>query len=195
MNGDFDESKSSETIEILSTDDDKLKLLGDLFSSDSSRKIFNLLCEKELAASEIANNTEMSLELVRHHIQKMQKIGLVYISKIQKNSKEQDMKYYASKKFVIMVVSPTLSDKAKKSKTLLKNLRKLYYFTALAVATISTWFVTKFFTILFATPSISLDRSMSEPHDLISGIFWPTVISLIVVISGLIAERWRNRPR
>ncbi|MBI3639152.1 MAG: winged helix-turn-helix transcriptional regulator [Thaumarchaeota archaeon] len=188
MSDTFDESKPSETIEILSTDDDKIKLLGELLSSDSSLKIFNLLCEKELAASEIANNTEMSLELVRHHIQKMQKIGLVYVSKIQKNSREQDMKYYASKKFVIMVVSPTLSDKAKKSKTLFKNLKKVYYFAALGVTAISTWFVTKFFTVLFAAPSISLDRSMSE-HDLISGIFWPLIATLSLIIIGLIIAR------
>lgn len=189
MSDTFDESKPPETIEILSTDDDKIKLLGELLSSNSSLKIFNLLCEKELAASEIANNTEMSLELVRHHIQKMQKIGLVYVSKIQKNSREQDMKYYASKKFVIMVVSPTLSDKAKKSKTLFKNLKKVYYFAALGVTAISTWFVTKFFTVLFAAPSISLDRSMSELHDLINGIFWPSIVTLSLIIIGLIIAR------
>lgn len=185
----YDESKYSEKIEILSTDDDKIKTLGDLFSSDSSRKILNLLCESELAASEIANNTGMSLELVRHHIQKMQKIGLVYVSKIQKNSREQDMKYYASKKFVIMVVSPTLSEKAKKSKTLFKNLKKVYYFAALGVTAISAWFVTKFFTALFATPSVSLDRSASESHDLISGVFWPAVATLSLIIIGLIIAR------
>jgi DNA-binding transcriptional ArsR family regulator len=184
-----DQSKSSEKIEILSTDDDKIKLIGDLFSSDSSRKILNLLYEKELAASEIANKTKMSLELVRHHIQKMQKIGLVYVSKTQKNSREQDMKYYASKKFVIMVVSPTLSEKAKKSKTLFTNLKKVYYFAALGVAAISTWFATKLFSALFSAPSISLDKAVYKSHDIINEIFWSTIVTLTLIIIGLVIAR------
>jgi SepF-like predicted cell division protein (DUF552 family) len=178
------DSDPTDKIEIYSTDDEKIKTLGGLFSSDSSRTILNLLFENEMSASEIANKTEMSLELVRHHIQKMQKIGLVRISKIEKNSRAQEIKYYISKKFVIMVLPPTISEKAKNSKGLLKNLKKVYHFAAIGIAAISTWFVTN---IILTPSSITLDRPMSGPDESIG--FWSGIASLSIIILGLIIER------
>lgn len=181
--------ENSEKIEIFSTDDDKIKTLVDLFSSDASRKILNLLFENEMTASEIANNTGISIELARYHIQKMQKIGLVHISKIQKNSREQDMKYYVSKKFVIMILPPTISKKAKKSKTLLKNLKKVYHFGIIGIVSMSAWFTTSLLITYLSAPSISLDRPSSGSSEPIADMFWPSIVTLSVVILGLIIER------
>lgn len=181
---------TSEKIEILSIDDDKLKLFGDLFSSKSSRKILNILYNNEMAASEIAIKTEMSLELVRHHLQKMQKIGLVKISKIKKNSREQDMKYYVSSKFVIMILPPALSEKAKKSKTLFNSLKKIYQFAAIGVSAIFSWFV-----IETATGSkITLDRP-SGPSGIPDSVFWATITALLVIVVGLIIERIQSKKK
>lgn len=177
----YDDTKG---IRILATDDDKIKELGVLLASDSSREILNLLFNGEMAASGIASKTGMSIELVRHHLQKMQKIGLIEISAIKKNSKEQDMKYYVSKKFIIMVLPPPISEKAKKSKSLLTSLKKIYYFTGVGIAAVSSWLVTLYIT----SPKITLDRPSG-----ISGIpdsmFWSTIVLLSIIVIGLIVER------
>ena len=176
--------ENSEKIEIFSTDDGKIKTLVDLFSSDSSRKILNLLFENEMTTSEIANSTGMSIELARYHIQKMQKIGLVHISKVQKNSREQDMKYYVSKKFVIMILPPTISEKAKKSKTLLKSLKKVYHFGIIGIVALSSWVTISLLTAYLEAPSISLDRPSSGSNEPITNIFWPAVVTLSVIVLG-----------
>lgn len=82
---------TSEKIEILSTDDLKIKTIGELLSNDSSRVILNLISSQEMTASEISNKTQMSLELVRYHLQKMLDIGTVNISKTEKNTREQTL--------------------------------------------------------------------------------------------------------
>ncbi|HSA97471.1 MAG TPA: winged helix-turn-helix domain-containing protein [Candidatus Nitrosotenuis sp.] len=84
----------NEKIEILSTDDQRIKAVGELLSSDSSREILKLLFNDHMTANQIAQKTETSLPLVMYHLKKMQDAGIVTISSTGKNSKSHDMKYY-----------------------------------------------------------------------------------------------------
>jgi DNA-binding transcriptional ArsR family regulator len=89
----------TEKIKILATDDEKIKSFGELFTNDSSREILQLLFNEELTANQIAQKTDISLQLVKYHLIKLQDLGIVKISKIEKNSKSQDMKIYTATKF------------------------------------------------------------------------------------------------
>ncbi len=104
----------TEKIKILATDDEKIKSFGELFTNDSSRKILQLLFNEELTATQIAQKTDISLQLVKYHLIKLQDLGIVKISKIEKNSKSQDMKIYTASKFSFVIVPPNLSKKQKK---------------------------------------------------------------------------------
>ena len=133
-----DESSSddiTEKIKILATDDEKIKSFGELFSNDSSRKILQLLFNEELAATQIAQKTDISLQLVKYHLNKLQDLGIVKISKIEKNSKSQDMKIYSATKFSIVIVPPKLSEKTKESKLLVRSFRHIYKVAGLGIAT------------------------------------------------------------
>jgi len=133
-----DESSSddiTEKIKILATDDEKIKSFGELFSNDSSRKILQLLFNEELAATQIAQKTDISLQLVKYHLNKLQDLGIVKISKIEKNSKSQDMKIYSATKFSIVIVPPKLSEKTKESKLLIRSFRHIYKVAGLGIAT------------------------------------------------------------
>ena len=66
-----DDPNVSDKIDILSTDDTKLKAVGEILSSDSSRQILKLLFNNSLSANQISQETEMSLPLVIHHLKKM----------------------------------------------------------------------------------------------------------------------------
>ncbi|MDE1832432.1 MAG: winged helix-turn-helix transcriptional regulator [Thaumarchaeota archaeon] len=134
----------SEKTEILSTADEKIKILGELLSSDSSREIINLLFENEMTATQIAQKTEMSIQLVKHYINKMQDVGIAEVSKIVQNGKGHDMKYYRISKIAVIILPPKLSEKAKKTKSLFNALTRVYRFAAIGVSAVSSWFVTQF---------------------------------------------------
>jgi len=125
----------TEKIKILATDDEKIKSFGELFSNDSSRRILQLLFNEELAATQIAQKTDISLQLVKYHLNKLQDLGVVKISKIEKNSKSQDMKIYSATKFSIVIVPPKLSEKTKESKLLIRSFRHIYKVAGLGIAT------------------------------------------------------------
>lgn len=125
----------TEKIKILATDDKKIKLFGELFTNDSSREILQLLFNEELTANQIAQKTQISLQLVKYHLNKLQDLGIVKISKIEKNSKSQDMKIYSATKFSIVIVPPTLSEKTKESKLLVRSFRHIYKVAGLGLAT------------------------------------------------------------
>ena len=125
----------TENFKILSTDDEKIKSFGEMFTNDSSREILQLLFNEELSAAQIAQKSNISLQLVKYHLAKLQSLDVVKISKIEKNSKSQDMKIYTALKFSIVIVPPTLSKKTKESKSLARSFRHIYKVAGLGIAT------------------------------------------------------------
>ena len=63
-----DTDELTEKIKILATDDEKIKSFGELFTNDSSREILQLLFNEDLTANQIAQKTEISLQLVKYHL-------------------------------------------------------------------------------------------------------------------------------
>ena len=124
----------TEKIKILATDDERIKSFGEIFTNDSSREILQLLFNEELSAAQIAQKTNVSLQLVKYHLNKLQILGVVKISKIEKNSKSQDMKIYSATKFSIVIVPPKLSEKTKESKLLVRSFRHIYKIAGLGIA-------------------------------------------------------------
>ena len=135
MSDENTDDELTEQIKILATDDEKIKLFGELFTNDSSRKILQLLFNEELTATQVAQKTDTSLQLVKYHLNKLQDLGIVKISEIRKNSKSKDMKIYTATKFSIVIVPPKFSEKTKESKLLVRSFRHIYKITGLAIAT------------------------------------------------------------
>lgn len=133
----------TEKVEIISTDDIKIKSVGELLSSDSSRNILKLLFSQVLTANQIAQKTDISLPLVIYHLKKMQDMGIVKITNVGKNVKTQDMKYYTSSKFAIVILPSNLTEKAKASKSLANSFKTIYKFASIALAAVATWFVSQ----------------------------------------------------
>ena len=124
-----------EKIKILATDDEKIKSFGELFTNDSSREILQLLFNNELTANQIAQQTKISLQLVKYHLNKLQNLGVVKIIRVEKNTKSQDMKVYSASKFSIVIVPPSFSERTKESKLLVRSFRHIYKVAGFAVAT------------------------------------------------------------
>ncbi|MDH3395594.1 MAG: winged helix-turn-helix domain-containing protein [Nitrosopumilus sp.] len=131
----FSDDDLTEKIKILATDDEKIKSFGEIFTNDSSREILQLLFNEQLSATQIAQKSNVSLQLVKYHLNKLQDLGVVKISKIEKNSKSQDMKIYTASKFSIIIVPPKFSEKTKESKLLVRSFRNIYKVAGLGIAT------------------------------------------------------------
>ena len=213
MNPD-DVSNLSDRVDIISTEDERLKTIGEILSSDSSRSILKLLFNQSLSANEIAQKTEMSLPLVIHHLKKMQSVQIIKIRNIGKNSKSHDMKYYTIDKFAIVILPSEMTKPAKKSKSLFNSFTRIHRLATLGGVSIAVWFSSQ----LIQNQSIisentkskippiadestqSMMRSIPEQTENMQeflqtgisdpqiGVLWSAVMVLSVIISGLVIE-------
>ncbi|MEO9277337.1 MAG: winged helix-turn-helix domain-containing protein [Nitrososphaera sp.] len=177
----LDADNTNENIEILSTEDEKIKLIGNLLGNDSSRAILKLLLEKEMTANEIAQKTEQLLSLIIHHLQKMQEAGMIRITKTVKNTKGHDMKFYGPTKMVVLIFPSKASNKAKGSKSLRNSLNKIYRFAAIGMAGIISWFV------LQPGNEVPVHTGVVTSEPLLG--FVPILVPLMVMFVGLVVER------
>jgi DNA-binding transcriptional ArsR family regulator len=127
------EDEITEKIKIMATDDVKIKSFGELLTNDSSRSILQLLFNEELTALQISEKTGISLQLVKYHIIKLQDLGVVKVTKTEKNSKSQDMKFYSASKFSMVIVPPKYSEKTKESKLLVRSFKHIYKIAGLGI--------------------------------------------------------------
>ena len=112
-------------VNIFSLDDEKMNTLAKIISNKSSITILNLLFDNEMTANEIAQKTNMSLQLVKHYLEKMQNIELICISKTGKNSKARDMNYYKASKLAIVITPSKITEKTKQSKLLVRSFNSI----------------------------------------------------------------------
>jgi len=132
---DADQNKldSTERIKIYFSDDAKIKSFGEILTSDAGRAILKSLLSDELTANQISQKSDISLQLVKYHLNKMQSLGIVSVSKTEKNSKAHDMKFYVATKFAIMILPQSESEKVKQS--LVRSLKKFSKITAIMLGT------------------------------------------------------------
>lgn len=158
-----DESNLSDKVDILSTEDEKLKTIGEILSSDSSRQILKLLFNNSLSANQISQKTEMSLPLVIHHLKKMQNANIVKITSVGKNTKSHDVKFYTIDKVAIVILPTEMQQSAKKSKSLFNSFNRIHRLATLGGVSIAAWFSSQLLQIK-STPETELIQSV--PSDM-----------------------------
>lgn len=205
----------SDKVEILSTEDQKIKAIGEILSSDSSRQILRLLFNDALTANQISQKTGVSLPLVIYHLKKMQEANVVKITNVGKNTKSHDMKFYTADKFAIVILPEQMSSPAKKSKSLLNSFSRIHRLATLGAACIAVWFSSQFalqqspsqdMTAKDATESLEVpemaQRAVEETQAIEGAIetyaapaadpsftiFWSVIAVLSVVIGWLVIE-------
>jgi len=149
----------ADRVEILSTEDSKLKSIGEILSSDSSRAILKILFNDSLTANQISQKTEISLPLVIYHLKKMQDAGVVKITNIGKNTKSHDMKFYTVDKLAIVILPAMMSEPAKKSKSLFNSFTRIHRLATLGGASIAAWFSSQ----LIQKGNVMQDGDMDTP--------------------------------
>jgi hypothetical protein len=202
-----------EKIEILSTEDDKIKSIGEILSNDSSRNILKLLLDDTMTANQVAQKAGISLPLAIYHLKKMQDLEIIGVATANGN----DTKYYTSTKFAFIITSTRASERARSSKSLFNSLRKIYRFGAIGIAGLVSWAILQntgpgyspgMRVPISPTPSLTINAPAVShtgvvPAPLVTSPPYMTpiepsafsheililVIPLVVIISGLVIER------
>jgi DNA-binding transcriptional ArsR family regulator len=135
------DDKDFDKIKVFSSDDDKLKILGELLSNKTSRDIIKLLIDKEMYANEIARKLKLRRNLVIHHVRKMEAIGLLEITnkKIIRNGEEH--RFFKIPRSMLIV--PNESTEIRKNGILKKIFKDGIKFVSVGIAGIITWFGTQ----------------------------------------------------
>ncbi|QLH06778.1 ArsR family transcriptional regulator [Nitrosopumilus ureiphilus] len=176
-------------VQIFPTDDDRLKLLGEIFSNESSRKILTLLLERELTIMNISKVSGLSPNLVIHHLKKMIDSDIVIITKESKNSRGRPLRSYRAKP-AIVILSKDAANRAIKSKSLQHILGKITRFASVVLAGVFTW-------ILASSSNHTLDSAFKYPRPTLppymtpiepqSGDFvFAVVMTASVIVAGLV---------
>ena len=179
-------------IKILSTDDEKIQQFGELLTNQSSRKILQLLFHEELTATEIGQKTDVSVQLVKHHLNKMLDLEIARVSKVEKNAKQQDTKFYRARKFAIIIVPSHVSQKAKKSKSLIRSFQTIYHFAAIGAAAVISGVITSLMTAESDTSRGGFE-DFAEPAGIESAL--PVIVPLVVISIGLGIELYHRSKK
>ena len=145
-------NQTSNEIRILSSDDEKIKVVGEVLANESSRTILRLLSSHdEMTINEMAREIDLSIPLVSHHLKKMQDAGVVRVSRVGTSVKGQKMKYYSSTNQSFLITPPE-----KQANLLVSSLRKFSKFAAIGMAGLVSWAMLK------PTESMPLQASQRE---------------------------------
>src|SRR3989304_5001287 len=152
----------SDKVEILSTEDEKIKAVGEILSSDSSRKILKLLFNQSLTANQISQKIGVSLPLVIYHLKKMQESDVIKITNVGKNTKSHDMKFYTVDKFAIVILPSEMSKSAKTSKSLFNSFSRIHRLATLGAVSVVAWFSSQFIQKNSQIP-IAMEEELAMP--------------------------------
>lgn len=203
---DLDYEKIKGTILIFSSEDERLKFLGEILSNESSRSILTLLIEKEMTLMQIAKQTSLNPTLVIHHLKKLLQSDVVTITKTAVNKKGRPMKFYRARP-ILMISSKGTRDSFHKNKSLLNVIKKMTRFAAIGLAGISTWMATSTGAMLdplqsaykYPRPTLPPYMTPIESHSLLGflqgDIIIPIIYAVGVVIVGLVANHIMSRHK
>lgn len=144
---------------IYSTEDERIKEVGKLLASDTSRKILKMLFSETLTTKQIAQRMGFDIPLAKHHIDRMLDLGIIKVEKITKSIKDREVKCYTASHLAVVILSPPVADKAKNSKLFMRSFRMIHKIASIGIAAVSTWFGTQFLQHYGSEPKSGQDRS------------------------------------
>ncbi len=138
-NDNVEKSQHDNEIRVLSVDDEKIKVVGEVLANESSRTIMRLLSSSnDMTINQIAQEINLSIPLVSHHLKKMQDAGVVKVSRVGTSVKGQKMKYYSATNKSFLITPPE-----RQVHSLFNSLRKFPKFAAIGLAGLVSWAMIK----------------------------------------------------
>lgn len=98
-----------DSIEILTTDDKRLKIIGEEISNETGMAILSKLFEGITNVSAIASSLNISIQLVSWHIERLSKVGLIKINRIDLSDKNKEIRHYEPKKLALIIIPSSVT--------------------------------------------------------------------------------------
>jgi len=104
---------------LVDLNEDKTKKLAETITSDTSRKILNLLVEKEDSEANIAKELQIPISTIHYHLQKLQEAGLVIVEEFHYSKKGREINHYKLANKYIIIAPKKISGLKEKLKGIL----------------------------------------------------------------------------
>lgn len=173
-----EDSNDVDKIKVFSSEDEKLKMLGELLSNKSSREIIKLLIEKEMYTNEIASKLEIRPNLVIHHLKKLEELGLLEVTNREIVKRGNTHRYFRINPYLFLAPNG-IQDKEKDEGILKKIFKDGVKFVAIGIASVVTIILTSNKKTIENKDEFSSFGGMVENADSI-------IYGLIVIIIGLV---------
>lgn len=102
-------------IKVFDSNDKPLKILGELLSNETSRKIIKCLIEKEMYTNEISTKLNIRVSLVIFHLRKLEELGLLEITHKQIVRKGNEHRYFRMVPSLLILPNESKDELEKKS--------------------------------------------------------------------------------
>lgn len=204
MNPDKEQDDEIDKIKVFSSEDEKLKILGELLSNKSSRDIIKLLMNKECYTNEIAKKLDMRVSLVIHHLKKLRELGLLEVKNKKIVKKGNEHRYYRVAPNLFVVANQT-NEEIQEKGMLRKIFREGTKIFVIGIAVISSWFSSTFnqtsqISKIPPNSDIKLDKSIYSINETsniisqnISEINYSFILIPIIIISCSIFLIWFSK--
>jgi len=162
--------KVEEYLEIISTEDERIKIIGEELANDTGRAIFGKISQGIASPNDLAKMLDISLPLINWHINRLLSVGLVKVEKIELSSKNKEMKYYGPVKTALVIIPPENSSgnsisQPKKETVLLKLRQYLASFAAFVVGASGIYFAEKSQSPEMASPAPQMAAKDMAPSE------------------------------
>lgn len=134
--------ENSTKIKVFGNDDESLKILGQLLSNETSRKIISCLNGNEMYINQISKACGIQMNLVIHHIKKLEEVGLVTITEKPIVRKGVDHKFYKMVPNVFVNTTQT-KEEMKENGFFKKFFKDGIKFMAIIIAAITSFKITE----------------------------------------------------
>ena len=186
-------SKIETEIEVISDDDESLKVLGELLSNKTSRELMKFLMNKSTYKMKISDEMGVPFSLVEHHLKKMEVLGLVKVTneKIIKGGVMH--KTYKITAHGIFILLNHTKEELKQEGSLKRIFKEGIKIVTVGMVSFLTWTQT-------TRTSVSPDNGIfdfSKSLDIVfyeQSMFFP----MLVIITGLIIHQtygWKKRKK
>jgi DNA-binding transcriptional ArsR family regulator len=118
--------KLEDTVEILTTDDARLGIIGEELSNEMGRAILVKLFDGVDSVSEIATSLNASIPLVRWHIQRLLKVNLISVDHFDISGKNRKVQRYRPTKFALIIIPSNVAKSEIYSNVLKSAVKKIY---------------------------------------------------------------------
>lgn len=179
-----EDDSNFEKIKVFSSEDEQLKLLGELLSNKSSRDIIKLLMNEEHYTNEIANKLDLRPNLVIHHLKKLREVGLLEIRNKKFLKKGNDHKYFRITPG--MLIFPTKTKEDIKDEGFFKKIKSSAKFAVIGLTAGLVWFYQQ------TLPS-TYSEGVVEPFlDSIKSLALPLIIIIVGLVTIMIFSQKRK---